>query len=37
MRYYQTEDGKLIQFNPETKVYKIRNVIDKSVETKTIC
>lgn len=31
MRYYKTEDGelKLIQFNPETKVYKQRNLIEK--------
>lgn len=29
MRYYKTEDEKLIQFNPETKVYKLRNTIEK--------
>jgi hypothetical protein len=29
MRYYKTDDGKLIQFNPETKVYKLRNTIEK--------
>lgn len=30
MKYYTSECGKLIQFNPETNVYKIRNSIEKT-------
>jgi hypothetical protein len=29
MKYFKSECGKLIQFNPETKVYKKRNNIEK--------
>lgn len=30
MRYYKSKDGKqLIQFNPETKVYKVRNTVER--------
>lgn len=25
MKYYKTTEGQLIQYNPETKVYKVRN------------
>ncbi len=29
MKYYKVDDGRLIQFNPETNIYKIRNNIEK--------
>ncbi len=29
MKFYQTPDNKLIQFNPETGVYKLRNTIER--------
>lgn len=29
MKYYKTTEGQLIQYNPETKVYKVRNNIER--------
>lgn len=29
MKYYVTEDNNLYQYNPETKVYKLRNSIER--------
>lgn len=28
MKYYEVTDGRLVQYNPATKVYKIRNTIE---------
>lgn len=28
MKFYKTEDDKLFQFNPETKIYKLRNTVE---------
>ena len=35
MKYYKN-DERLIQFNPETGIYKVRNTISKNVEDKVL-